>query len=335
MEILISIIIAVVLNFYQAFALNSPDTQTLIINRIENKIDSLSSTQDKLKYIDLYYNFILKHSTNKNLSWVLLFLDWEKNKLNILVNSDNNLFQTNIWKILDYWWNIIKRSQWWANEDYWKPENYLKKCWWNCWTKTSPTKMNKMDENYAKNFKNIDEKIIVYKKDEYSWNTLIYYPVDTIIIHHTATAIPKNKEEAIKQMKSIYRMHSLDLGWWDIWYNYLIDWEWNIYEWRKWWMFVVWNNVYWHNLWSVSISMLASGKYTDKQLESLKKFIVYLSKEYNLDITQKHKTRNYMLDWYYLWHAVVAHKELDSWKPTDPNINMDSFRKDLVDNYLK
>lgn len=334
MRIIIHLILIVLINNNLTSAYDYTDGQTMIINRIESKIITLSNIEDKIKYIGLYKELILKHNKNNSLSWVLLYLDWENTKLNSVIKWDN-IFETKIGKILTYSWNIITRLQWWADENYTKPENYLKKCWGNCWKKTSPTKMNKMDENYNKYFKVIDDKIIVHKKDEFSWNTLTYYPVDRIIIHHTATAIPKNKQDAIKQMKSIYKMHSLDLGWWDIGYNYLIDWEWNIYEWRKWWMFVVGNNVYWHDLWSVSIAMLATWKYSDKQLNSLKKFSVYLSREYNLDITKINLTRNYMLDWSSLWNTIIAHKELDSWKPTDPNIDMNIFRKDLVDNYLK
>lgn len=334
MGIIINCILALFLIINQVSAINYADNQNLIINRIESKINTLKSSEDKIRYIWLYKDLIWKYNKNNSLSLVISYLDWAKNKLDIVAKWDN-VFETKIGKILTYSWQIITRAQWWADESYTKPENYLKKCWWNCWKKTSPAKMNKMDENYDKYFKPIDDKIIVHKKDESSWNTLTYYPVDRIIIHHTATAIPKNKQDAIKQMKSIYKMHSLDLGWWDIWYNYLIDWEWNIYEWRKWWMFVVGNNVYWHDLWSVSISMLATWKYSDKQLESIKRFSVYLSREYNLDITNKHMTRNYMLDWSSLWNTIVAHKELDSWKPTDPNIDMNVFRKDLVDNYLK
>jgi len=55
----------------------------------------------------------------------------------------------------------------------------------------------------------------------------VYYKVEKIVIHHTATP---NNEDPIYWMKAIYTYHSLTLGLGDIGYNYLIDQYGNIYE---------------------------------------------------------------------------------------------------------
>ena len=60
-----------------------------------------------------------------------------------------------------------------------------------------------------------------------------YYPVKKIIIHHTGGS-NESKIDPKEAVKNIYLWHAIavDGGWGDIGYNYLVDQEGNIYEWR-------------------------------------------------------------------------------------------------------
>jgi hypothetical protein len=57
-----------------------------------------------------------------------------------------------------------------------------------------------------------------------------YHPVRKIIIHHTVT---QNYEpDPPSTVRAIYYYHAVTLGWGDIGYNYLVDWQGNVYEGR-------------------------------------------------------------------------------------------------------
>ncbi|MFC1780456.1 peptidoglycan recognition family protein, partial [Patescibacteria group bacterium] len=55
----------------------------------------------------------------------------------------------------------------------------------------------------------------------------VYYKVDKVVVHHTATP---NSQDPIYWMKAIYSYHTYTRGFGDIGYNYLIDQYGNIYE---------------------------------------------------------------------------------------------------------
>ena len=57
-----------------------------------------------------------------------------------------------------------------------------------------------------------------------------YHPVRKIIVHHTVTQ--NYDPDPPSTIRAIYQYHALTLGWGDIGYNYLVDWQGNIYEGR-------------------------------------------------------------------------------------------------------
>ena len=54
-----------------------------------------------------------------------------------------------------------------------------------------------------------------------------------------------------------------------------------------------------------------------------------MNKIYLLDLENKITIRCQMLNWLCSWDSIVAHKEIDWWKPLDPNLDMNKFREDL------
>lgn len=241
------------------------------------------------------------------------------------------IFQNTYWQRLLMNWRVISREEWWADESYSKKEVYMKWCEnWSCFT-WWPTAKNELKENYMKYFNEIDKKNKITKTYDDWRDPSLYFPVDRIIIHHTAWGYKWIKSEGMAYMKSVQKYHSLSLRWWDIWYHYLIDWEGNIYEWRAGGKYVLWAHVSTHNYWSIWISLMSDWYYSPEMLQSMQDLIVYLWEEYDLDLTKKTTVRNNDLTWWTQGWVVVAHKELDSRKPTDPDINMDEFRTQIVE----
>ncbi len=238
-------------------------------------------------------------------------------------------FEKTYWTKLLMNGKIISREEWGADENFSKREIYMKWCEdGSCYT--GPVTKNELKENYLKYFNEIDKFDKKTKTFDDGRDTLNYFPVDRIIIHHTASEYKWTKEEWMAYMRAVQKYHALNLRWWDVWYHYLIDWEWNIYEWRAWWKYVMWAHVATHNYGSIWISLMSDWYYSPEMLSSLQDLIVYLWKEYDLDLSKKTTVRNAYLTWRTQSWAVIAHKELDSRKPKDPEIDMDMFRKEIA-----
>lgn len=254
------------------------------------------------------------------------------------------VFLTSILVSFSFWqdWNlpwvhIIKRQQWLA------PEKYLFKDYkayqkiiknneeLNEKIKQDPTKyksllkkraIEKQRERYMiTNWKSEIKADKVIKKID--WKTL-WWPIayrhnkTKIIIHHTASLYTKNKNQKDVEnfLRWIYYYHAIKRWWWDIWYNFIIDHFWNIYEWRKWWVDVIWANAKRNNvpsIWIVLIWNFNLEKPTKAQIDSLIKLSTALVKKYNIQPYKKqiyHKT-----SWKYPYiqdvknYSIVGHKD--------------------------
>lgn len=293
--------------------------------------DFKNSSSDKESLIDSYLESFQDYEND--------FFEFIKNQIftnkeKIIINErlekmPLKIFQNTYWERLLMNWKIISREEWWADENYSKKEIYMKWCEdYSCYK--WPVASNILKENYLKYFNDLDKKNKLTKTFDDWRDTLSYYPVDRIIIHHTAWWYKWIKPEWMAYMKAVHRYHALTLRWSDIWYHYLIDGEGNIYEWRAWWKYVLWAHVSTHNYWTIWISLMSDWYYSPEMLASLQDLVIYLWKEYNLELNKKTTVRNIDLTWTELWWAVLAHKELDSRKPKDPEIDMDIFRQEIA-----
>lgn len=119
------------------------------------------------------------------------------------------------------------------------------------------------------------------------WSLWFKYNKTKIIIHHTASNYNKqnNIDDVKKFLRWIYYYHSIRRGWWDIWYNFIIDKFWNIYEWRRWWNNVIWAHVKYNNVPSLWIALIWNFQYqkpTKEQINSLIILSTSLSQKYNI-----------------------------------------------------
>lgn len=202
---------------------------------------------------------------------------------------------------------IISRKQWNADESL--KFNYSE------WAKTKKTQYNISDyySACASNWAEWDEK--KYSKIIYNefWKPLLWphqysSKIKKIVVHHTAEADNSYNLPWDQKIRAIYRYHTLTRKWWDIWYNYVIDQKWNIYEWRSGWDYVVWAHVKCNNIWTVWISLMwnfQNQKPTIAQLKSLSKLTAFLSSKYNIDITE-YSTYHWKKSSNLLWHRDLA-----------------------------
>lgn len=197
---------------------------------------------------------------------------------------------------------IISRETWWANSDY---ININSDIWKNI--------IKKQEEKKEKNKKLTKKELLNLKKEKESINMLNKYfyndlklsetltelnwiklawPIEksakirAIVIHHTDT----KTDNSLDSIKSIYKYHSIYKEWWDIWYNYLIWKDWEIFEWRAWWDFSVWAHDKRNNRQTIWISFIwkyDENSISKEQYESLYNLIWYLLEKYEINPTKK------------------------------------------------
>ena len=202
---------------------------------------------------------------------------------------------------------IISREQWWANENY----RYLDWKEWKEILKNRKEKASNQNKIYTKEQK---QKIKEYAQKEKTKNNIMLnefweyielrdkikyentrklaWPIskakkiNSIIIHHTHL----DYESSVEWVRRIYKYHALTRQWWDIWYNYLIGKNGEIFEWRAGWDYAVWAHDKRNNIWSIWIAMIWDYSENDinkKQYTALRKLTKYLVNKYKIDIWKK------------------------------------------------
>ena len=208
---------------------------------------------------------------------------------------------------VDWEIKIISRADWWAIEEY----RYLDSPEWERiikkWKNTPKTELTEYQKKKAKAeaqkvriansflVKNYSNTIWVKKIiREENWHKLAW-PIaysknkTAIVIHHTASEVWANWDN-YEAIRKIYKYHALSRGWWDIWYNYIIWTNWEIFEWRAWWDFSVWAHDKWNNQATIWISLIWNFNWKKanlEQMKSLEKLIKFLEKKYNINFNKK------------------------------------------------
>lgn len=274
-----------------------------------------------------FYKINYNADTNYALTELSDYCFTKPNKLNEALGRDR-LFLTTLGKNLTESSKIISRSQRWADESMSMPVAP------STGTTTpsdpsghTPTNVSTIRANYTKNFEPIDKPRTIMHSVNGIWRPLEYFPVDRVIIHHTAWWYKANAQEGKEYMQSLQRYHAKTLWRWDIGYHFLIDGEGNVYEWRRWGMYTVGAHALGHNRGSVGISLMSDKYYSSKMLLSLIDLIVFIGKEYQIDVGWQSVLKNADLSWTEIGNNLIAHKELDKGKPLDPAIPMDVFRR--------
>lgn len=126
------------------------------------------------------------------------------------------------------------------------------------------------------------------------WSSYLTYPEyfnhhkNKIVIHHTATDYDPNWtiSEVKDYLQKIYKYHTINRNFGDIWYNFLIDQMWNIYEWRAGGEWAVWMHASNNNVSSIWIALFWNFENdipTEAQLSSLINLTTAIARYYNID----------------------------------------------------
>jgi hypothetical protein len=202
--------------------------------------------------------------------------------------------------------NIISREEWGADENY----TYLDSQYWKDILKARAESAKKNTGNIPsaaqvkarEDLKKANDYVNLYFPENYkvsevipkdtSGNTLAWKlqysdTIRAIIVHHSASEYPNS----LKGVQDIYRYHSIQRQWGDIWYHYVIGYNWEIFEGKKWWKYVVGAHSRWNNIGTIGIVVMGDYEEKDiseKQYLSLKLLISQLSYDYGLDLNSEY-----------------------------------------------
>gem|GEM_PF-1674431 len=82
---------------------------------------------------------------------------------------------------------------------------------WKCYR--GPVPENQLRNNYLQSLATQDARERIIQTFTNGRDPMSYYPVDRIIIHHTAGGYKKDREEGIKYMQDLHKYHGLKLRW--------------------------------------------------------------------------------------------------------------------------
>ena len=205
------------------------------------------------------------------------------------------------------WIKIITRQEWGANSKYLFSDFKIykdiikqnkdldkritedpKKYWRNLKERTIEKDREKYMLSHWKNQIKLNKVVYNLNWKKLWWPLWYKFHKTDIIIHHTAADYKrfKTKQAIEKYIRWVYYYHAIIRKWWDIWYNFLIDQFWNIYEWRQGWAWVVGANSSYNNPPSIWIALIWNfniEKPTKKQLASLIKLSTALARKYNIN----------------------------------------------------
>ena len=205
---------------------------------------------------------------------------------NLSIASDRNL----------PWVKIISRTEWWADESI-RFRSTPRPTWWSSMAEKTEEQIKA--ENISK-IRNawMAKNFPLERKYEWSntmfWNHYLIYPnyynhhKNKIIIHHTAWDYNPNWtiNDVKKEIQDIYKYHTINRDFGDIWYNFLIDQMWNIYEWRAGWEWSVWMHASNNNITSIWIALMwnfQNDTPTVEQMKSLVNLTTAVAKYYHID----------------------------------------------------
>ena len=192
------------------------------------------------------------------------------------------------------WVTIISRTERWADE--WIRLLKAKKA---STTSTTQTEAQIKAENMSK-IRNAWMAKHYPNERKYEWsrtmsgNYYLIYPEyfnhhkTKIVIHHTAMDYDPNWtiNEVKNHLQKIYKYHTIDRSFGDIWYNFLIDQLWNIYEWRSGGEWAVGMHASSNNVSSIWIALLwnfENDMPTEAQLSALVNLTTAVARFYNID----------------------------------------------------
>ncbi len=146
-----------------------------------------------------------------------------------------------------------------------------------------------MQQNYPNEFKVATTLTKGPNGRKYRWPVSYSKAVKLLVVHHTAMKVTGETRSGVDRMRALYAYHSVNRGWGDIGYNFVIDENGAIYEGKEGGSSVVAGHAYCNNVGTIGISLMGNfdtEQPSQKQMESLKHLLDDLAKEYNIDLDE-------------------------------------------------
>jgi len=199
---------------------------------------------------------------------------------------------------------IIPRASWWANEEFTSRESsYWQKILqgWSDYVApyVSPEVKKAREEKNIKILNYINENFwkenTVAEREDYdlkdwyklAWPLKYTQNVNAIVVHHTADEY----KSSLEWIKQIYKYHSINRAWGDIGYNYVIWYDGEIFEGRKWWDYISAAHSVWNNYSTLGVAVMwnySNKEINEEQYKSLEKLVKYLAWKYGIDFSNKY-----------------------------------------------
>ncbi len=141
------------------------------------------------------------------------------------------------------------------------------------------------------------------------WTREYSTAVKLLTVHHTALSTANDGRTAVERMRALYQYHSVNRGWGDIGYHYVIDEDGQIYEGKSGGEFVVGGHAYCNNVGTLGIALMGNfdaEKPALRQIRSLQWLLQSLADKYKIDLDSQVSFHGETLP------PVVGHRQLVS-----------------------
>jgi peptidoglycan hydrolase-like amidase len=111
--------------------------------------------------------------------------------------------------------------------------------------------------------------------------------IKMLVVHHTAEQVTGDTRSAVERMRAIYQYHTVNRGWGDIGYNYVIDEAGHIYEGRAGGDNVVAGHAYCNNVGTLGIALMGNFEVEvppQEQVKALQQLLRMLADKYKIDL---------------------------------------------------
>lgn len=148
---------------------------------------------------------------------------------------------------------------------------------------------DEMQKNYPEEFRTSNT-VTMSGMERLRW-PLQYSPsVKLLVVHHTAQNLSDDQRSGTERMRALYQYHTVNRGWGDIGYHYVINTDGRIYEGRAGGKNVVGGHAYCNNIGTIGVALMGNFDLTTPsatQTKSLQWLLASLAETYNLDLTSQ------------------------------------------------
>jgi peptidoglycan hydrolase-like amidase len=142
--------------------------------------------------------------------------------------------------------------------------------------------------NYPDEFKTVNT-VKTENGKTLRWEHTYSKQVKLLVVHHTAVQVTGDTRSGAERVRALYQYHSINRGWGDIGYNYVVDEKGQIYEGKEGGPYIVAGHAFCNNVGTIGVALLGNFEVeqpTQAQMQSLQWLLGTLAKSYNIDLTK-------------------------------------------------